>query len=344
MVHADQLPSSGGPKRYDLDSILKSIEKVNNILTSQFPGIAIAPFAECTTNHMDSHVSISHYFGSREHSLIGCSIARMRGLRSKMALARFCGRLIASSVEKEVSSLPTIYHEMRGCFPVSIANKRSVEYLDRGTVGGIRSISTHMSVRLEKESEKEPLEEAATVNPLDGMSTEEMHNHIQEIMKNMQEKEKSIEDLKDKLMRTLADMENLRERTSKQLEEARKFATQGLVKSLVEVADNLERAASSVLKDVDEAEIDVEKAMGLLRSLKDGVVMTDGILMKILEKEGVQRYDPTGQKFDPNLHEALFEVPDQEKEPGTVAVVIKKGYLMHDRAVRAAEVGVVKDT
>lgn len=179
---------------------------------------------------------------------------------------------------------------------------------------------------------------------LQGMSTEELHEHIVQIKKDLEEKEASIAEMKDRLVRTLADMENLRERTGKQLAEARKFATQGLVKSLVDVADNLERAAASVVKDVDAAELDVEKALNLLHGLKDGVVMTDGILMKILEKEGVKRYDPSGESFDPNLHEALFEVPASgDAKPGTVAVVVKKGYLMHDRAVRAAEVGVVKD-
>jgi molecular chaperone GrpE len=186
--------------------------------------------------------------------------------------------------------------------------------------------------------------EAEILASLQGMTTEELHEHILEIKRDLEEKESHIAEMKDRLVRTLADMENLRERTSKQLEEARKFATQGLVKSLVDVADNLERAASSVVKDVDAAEMDVERALGLLHGLKDGVVMTDGILMKILEKEGVKRYDPSGESFDPNLHDALFEVPASEggPKPGTVAVVVKKGYLMHDRAVRAAEVGVVK--
>ena len=178
---------------------------------------------------------------------------------------------------------------------------------------------------------------------LQGMTTEKLHEHIVEIKKELDEKEAHIAEMKDRLVRTLADMENLRDRTGKQLEEARKYATQGLVKSLVEVADNLERAAASVVKEVDAAELDVEKALGLLHGLKDGVVMTDGILMKILEKEGVKRYDPSGDSFDPNLHDALFEVPPSgDAKPGTVAVVVKKGYLMHDRAVRAAEVGVVK--
>lgn len=140
-------------------------------------------------------------------------------------------------------------------------------------------------------------------------------------------------------------MENLRERTARQAAEARQFATQGLVRAIIDVADNLERAAGSVPEaDVanDEGSVDAERALGLLRSLRDGVLMTDSLLMKVLAREGVTRYDPAGQPFDPNLHAALFEVPDATRAPGTVAVVVKKGYLLHDRAVRAAEVGVVR--
>lgn len=176
------------------------------------------------------------------------------------------------------------------------------------------------------------------------MSPEELQAALASVQDSLNAERKQVETLKEKLVRTLADMENLRERTARQASEARQFAVQGLVKSLVEVADNLERAAGSVgPADVElDGELDRDRALGLLRSLRDGVVMTDGILMKILEKEGVTRYDPMGQPFDPNLHNALFEVPDATKEPRTVAVVIKKGYMLHDRAVRAADVGVVK--
>jgi molecular chaperone GrpE len=158
------------------------------------------------------------------------------------------------------------------------------------------------------------------------------------------------DDLKNNLLRTLADMENLRERTSRQTAEARQFAVQGLVKSLVDVADNLERAAGSVAGTLstvdgggpDAEEVDRDHALSLLRSLRDGVLLTDNVLMRVMKEHGVERYDPLGDKFDPNLHNALFEVPDGSKEPGTVAVVVKKGYMLHDRAVRAADVGVVR--
>lgn len=192
------------------------------------------------------------------------------------------------------------------------------------------------------EQEGNGSEDKSAESDLSGMGVDELRGLVESMRANEQEHLTQIDDLKDKLVRTLADMENLRERTSRQLEEARQFATQSLVKSLVEVADNLERAAGSILKDENMDEMDVDRAMTLLHSLRDGVIMTDGILMKILGKEGVKRFDPLGDQFDPNVHNALFEVPDATKKPGTVAVVIKKGYMLHDRAVRAADVGVVK--
>lgn len=178
------------------------------------------------------------------------------------------------------------------------------------------------------------------------MGETELRSEVTNLRNTLKEEMKKGEEMKEKLIRTLADMENLRERTSRQVAEARQFAVQGLVKSLVDVADNLERAAGSVvIGDVDGSnEIDLDRALSLLKSLRDGVVLTDNILMKVLESQGVQRYDPLGTPFDPNLHNALFEVPDATKEPGTVALVIKKGYMLHDRAVRAAEVGVVAAT
>jgi len=155
-------------------------------------------------------------------------------------------------------------------------------------------------------------------------------------------------DYKDKLIRTLADMENLRERTSRQVENSQKFAVQGFVKDLLDVSDNLERALQAVESDYLEQGGDGdlggeggEKAFGLLKSLHEGIAMTEKQMVSVLRKNGVERFDPTGEPFDPNLHEARFEVPVPDKAPGTVVVVTKVGYTLHDRVIRPAEVGVV---
>jgi molecular chaperone GrpE len=152
-------------------------------------------------------------------------------------------------------------------------------------------------------------------------------------------------DYKDKLIRTLADMENLRERTSRQVENSNKFAIQGFVKDLLDVSDNLERALGAVdseyLKKESESDDSEEKAFKLLKSLYEGIEMTEKQMLQVFAKNGLERFDPTDQAFDPNLHEARFEVPVPDKEPGTVVVVTKVGYKLHDRVIRPAEVGVV---
>jgi len=84
-----------------------------------------------------------------------------------------------------------------------------------------------------------------------------------------------------------------------------------------------------------------KKAFQVLKSLHEGIEMTEKQMLSVLKKNGVERFDPTDQPFDPNLHEARFEVPVPDKEPGTVVVVTKVGYTLHDRVIRPAEVGVV---
>ncbi|KAL4425698.1 hypothetical protein ABPG75_009714 [Micractinium tetrahymenae] len=191
----------------------------------------------------------------------------------------------------------------------------------------------------EQQHEQQQQAEAAA-----GLTPEELGQALQEAKEALEAERKRSEDMKDKLLRTLADMENLRERTARTAAEAKQYAVQGLVKNLLDVADNLERAAASVPAEHvgDSSEIDRDRALGLLRSLRDGVLMTDTVLMKVLAKEGVTRYDPLGDAFDPNLHNALFEVPDATRDAGTVAVVVKRGYMLNDRVVRAAEVGVTR--
>lgn len=152
-----------------------------------------------------------------------------------------------------------------------------------------------------------------------------------------------VAELKDKLLRNLADMENLRERSARQIESNKQFAVQSFAKSLLDVADNLERAAAAVpaeaLQPGDSfSAADVAK---YLRTLLEGVQLTDKQLAEALKKQGIEKYQSLGEKFDPNKHSALFEMPDPSKEPGTVGVVTKNGYTLNGRVVRAADVGVI---
>jgi molecular chaperone GrpE len=146
---------------------------------------------------------------------------------------------------------------------------------------------------------------------------------------------KEVADYKDRLLRSLADMENLRRRTDREVADARIYGVTSLARDLVGVADNLRRA----LEAVGEAPPDFE---GPAKALHEGVELIERELLKVLEKNGVKRFDPKGVKFDPNLHQAIFEVCDADIAPGSVAQVIQPGYMIGERVLRPAMVGVSK--
>ena len=161
----------------------------------------------------------------------------------------------------------------------------------------------------------------------------------------MAEKDQLIVELNERHLRTLADMENLRARTQRQSEDAKKFAVQGFAKDLLDVADNMDRACQTVTEDIiNEALSDAKKLEMLLRSFKEGVELTQKQLNNAFKKNGLVKFDPVDEAFDANEHMALFNVPVQgtKKEAGSVAVVTKVGYRLHGRVIRAAECGVYK--
>jgi molecular chaperone GrpE len=145
---------------------------------------------------------------------------------------------------------------------------------------------------------------------------------------------KEVAELKDRVLRTLAEMENLRRRTEREIADSRTYAITGFARDLVGVADNIQRAL--------DAARDAGVAEGPAKSLVDGVELTERELLKVLEKNGVKKFDPQGAKFDPNLHQAMFEVPDPRVPSGFVVQVIQPGYMLGDRVLRPALVGVSK--
>jgi len=145
-------------------------------------------------------------------------------------------------------------------------------------------------------------------------------------------KEKCNE-LDDKFKRSLAETENVRRRLTKQKDDAKLFGIQGFCKDLLNVADILERATESVPKDQIGSNVH-------LKNLYQGLSMTEGELKNVFKRNGLVLVDPLGEKFNPNLHEALFQQPIEGKESGTVIEVKKVGYTLHDRCIRPALVGV----
>jgi len=143
-------------------------------------------------------------------------------------------------------------------------------------------------------------------------------------------------DYKDKLLRTLAEMENLRRRTEREVADTRHYAVSAFARDILAVADNMERAMQALDANLRET------ADAATKALLDGVELTERELLKVLEKHGVKRFSPTGERFDPNLHQAMFEVPDPSVPAGQVVQVMQPGYMIADRILRPAMVGVSK--
>jgi molecular chaperone GrpE len=145
-----------------------------------------------------------------------------------------------------------------------------------------------------------------------------------------------FQELKDRLLRTLAEMENLRRRTQREVGEARKFAVAGFARDLLEVPDNLARALAAVPAEA-------RQQSEFMKNLVLGVEMTERSLLNTFEKHQIRPVNPQkGDRFDHNLHQAMFEVPTDAQPPGTVAEVIQGGYVIADRLLRPALVGVAK--
>ena len=235
-------------------------------------------------------------------------------------------------------------------------------FASRGQNTGSRCVSTTSLARnTQKEGEREQQQQpkgdddggknnsqekkAATAegDGATGGGKEQEEEQNEQEQNEMAEKDALIVELNERHLRTLADMENLRTRTQRQNEDAKKFAVQGFAKDLLDVADNMDRACATVTEEIiAEAKNDAGKLETLLRSFKEGVELTQRQLSSGFKKNGLVKFDPVDEPFDANEHMALFNVPvgETKKEPGSVAVVTKAGYRLHDRVVRAAEVGV----
>ncbi len=142
--------------------------------------------------------------------------------------------------------------------------------------------------------------------------------------------------MKDKVLRTLAEMENLRRRTEKEVADARAYATTNFARDMLTVADNMRRAIETLGEEARGA------AEGAFKGLIEGIELTERDLLKTLERHGIRKIEPKGEKFDPNLHQAMFEVPDPSVPNGTVREVMQAGFVIGERVLRPALVGVAK--
>ena len=143
-------------------------------------------------------------------------------------------------------------------------------------------------------------------------------------------------EMKDRWMRALADTENLRRRTEREVVDARAYGIAAFARDVLNVADNMRRALDAVPAELRSS------GDAALNALVEGVELTERELAKALEKHGVRKLSPQGQKFDPNFHQAMFEVPDASVPTGTVVQVVQDGYVINERVLRPALVGVAK--
>lgn len=141
---------------------------------------------------------------------------------------------------------------------------------------------------------------------------------------------------RDKMLRTLAEMENLRKRTQREVADGKTYAIASFARDVLDIADNLQRALDAVPADTRAS------ADPGLKSLIEGVELTERSLLNALEKNGVKKFDPAGEKFDPNFQQAMYEVPDSSVPAGTVVQVVQAGYTIGERVLRPALVAVSK--
>ena len=145
-----------------------------------------------------------------------------------------------------------------------------------------------------------------------------------------------IKDLKDQLLRTLAENENLRKRTAKEIEQIKKYGHISLLRDFLNVVDNMERAVKSVTSE--------NKSDLGIKNLRDGIEIVLKEMKSILDKNQIKKIEPLHEKFDYNFHQAMFEAPSTEYDEGLILEVVQPGYILHDRLIRPAMVGVSKGT
>ena len=147
---------------------------------------------------------------------------------------------------------------------------------------------------------------------------------------------RELAEARDKTLRTLAEMENLRQRTRREVADSKVYGITGFARDVLDIADSLQRALDAVPVETREL------ADPMLKTLIEGVELTERSLLNALEKNGVRKFDPSGEKFNPNFQQAMYEVPDTSVPSGTVVQVVQAGYTLGERVLRPALVGVSK--
>lgn len=231
-----------------------------------------------------------------------------------------------------MSSLPLILRAGRILLVEnSVLNVKTTSITRYPTYSSFRSIWSSLTRRKEAQAESQN-DSSAQAAESDSPAKKE----VDDLLKALQEMQQNRDEINDKYRRALAENENIRKRFQKQVEEAKLFGIQGFCKDLLEVADVLNKATECVPKE------EVTDNNPHLKNLYEGLTMTETILKNVFTRHGLEVVNPLDEKFNPNYHEALFEQEVEGKPAGTVVVVSKTGYKLHERVIRPALVGVSK--
>ncbi len=168
-------------------------------------------------------------------------------------------------------------------------------------------------------------------------STEKKSIELERALDKIRRLEEELADVKDKMLREAAEVENIRRRSQKDREDAKKFSIASFAKDLLDVNDNFSRALDAAPKNRDELDDHI-------KSLLEGIEATQRAMIRAFERNGIKEISPIDEKFDPNLHEVMFEVPTPDKEDGTIIQILETGYTLNDRLLRPARVGVSKNS
>ncbi len=176
-----------------------------------------------------------------------------------------------------------------------------------------------MSIEPENEAIPESLE---NVTPINGDTSRVV------------ELEAELARLKDHMLRALADAENTRKRATKDREDASRFAVTSFARDMLDIADNFRRALDAIPEEAKAGD------NPLIKTMMEGIEATERALMRTFEKHGIRKIAPMDEMFDPNFHEVIFEAPMPGKQPGTIIQMVEPGYVLNDRLLRPARVGV----
>jgi molecular chaperone GrpE len=202
----------------------------------------------------------------------------------------------------------------------------------RAVVPVARSIRFYSEEAKKEESKDEPKE---------GDKEEKPKDEITLLKEELDAAKKETAQYKDRSLRAIADFRNLQDSTKREIKKSKELALKSFAKDLLETADTFEIALKTLATEEGSS---AEKKAKELDDLIEGVQLTQNMFLNTLKRHGLEPIEAVGEKFDPNVHEATFEVPQPDKEPGTVFFVQQPGYYLNGRVLRPAKVGVVKDT